>query len=77
MLWSWILAAFGVTTMFFAGRMKWWAWPIGIFTEGMWIYYSIISEQYGFIVASLAYIVVYLKNTKTWYRKGKTNASGE
>ena len=54
MLWSWILAAFGVTTMFFAGRMKWWAWPIGIFTEGMWIYYSIISEQYGFIVASLA-----------------------
>lgn len=64
--WSWILAALGVTTMFFVGRNKWWAWSIGIFTELLWIIYSIITEQYGFIVASLAYIIVYFRNTISW-----------
>ena len=68
MAWSWVLAALGVTTVIIAGRKKWWAWPIGILTEALWVYYSIISEQYGFIVASFAYIIVYFRNTKIWYK---------
>lgn len=71
--WSWILAAFGICTMFFAGKNKWWAWIIGIATETMWVYYSIISNQYGFIIASLAYIAVYFKNTVSW-RKNVGNS---
>lgn len=69
MYWSWLLAALGIATMFFAGRKKWWAWPIGILTETLWVVYSIITEQYGFIVASMAYIVIYLKNTNSWYKE--------
>ena len=68
MWWSWLLAAMGITTVFFAGRKKWWAWSVGIVTECLWVYYSIITNQYGFIVASFAYIVVYFGNTKNWYR---------
>lgn len=63
---SWVLAAFGIATMFFAGQRKWWAWCIGIITETLWIGYSIVTEQYGFIVAALAYMVVYFKNTISW-----------
>ena len=66
---SWVLAAFGVATMFFAGKRKWWAWTIGILTETMWIGYSILTEQYGFIVAALAYMIVYFKNTISWKRE--------
>jgi len=66
---SWILAALGVATVFFAGRRKWWAWPIGILAEILWVYYSIISEQYGFIVAAVAYFIVYYRNTRKWYKE--------
>lgn len=68
---SWVLAAFGIATMFFAGQRKWWAWTIGIFTETLWIFYSIVTDQYGFIVASFAYIAVYFKNTLRWKRKAQ------
>jgi hypothetical protein len=27
-----------------------------------------LSEQYGFIVASFAYIIVYFRNTNIWYK---------
>lgn len=63
---SWVLAAFGIATMFFAGQRKWWAWAIGILTETLWIGYSIVTEQYGFIVAALAYMIVYFRNTMKW-----------
>jgi hypothetical protein len=66
---SWVLAAFGITTIFFAGRNKWWAWTIGIFTETLWVWYSIVTDQYGFIVASFAYIAVYFKNTIRWKKQ--------
>jgi hypothetical protein len=66
---SWVLAAFGITTIFFAGKNKWWAWTIGIFTETLWVWYSIVTDQYGFIVASFAYIAVYFKNTIRWKRE--------
>lgn len=72
MWWSWALAALGIATMFFAGRHKWWAWPIGITTEILWIVYSVITDQYGFIVASIAYIVIYIKNTHSWKNKPDT-----
>ena len=68
---SWVLAAFGIATVFFAGRNKWWSWTIGIFTETLWVAYSIVTEQYGFIVASFAYIAVYFKNTIRWKRKAQ------
>jgi nicotinamide riboside transporter PnuC len=55
--------------MFFAGRHKWWAWPIGIVAETLWIVYSVTTHQYGFIVASVAYILIYVKNTHAWKRK--------
>jgi len=69
MAWSWVLATLGVATVFFAGRRKWWAWPIGILAEILWVYYSIISEQYGFIVAAVAYFIVYYRNTRKWYKE--------
>ena len=65
---SWVLAAFGVATMFFAGQRKWWAWCIGLLTEALWIWYSIVTQQYGFIVAALAYMMVYFRNTILWKR---------
>lgn len=74
---SWVLALFGVATVFFAGRNKWWAWGIGIVTEILWIWYSVVTEQHGFIFASLAYIAVYIKNTKRWRASLKIEEVGD
>jgi len=69
---SWVLAVFGIATIFFAGRNKWWAWTIGIFTETLWVGYSVVTEQYGFIFASFAYIAVYFRNTKAWRKNNNS-----
>ncbi len=73
--WSWLLAAMGITTIFFAGKKKWWAWTIGIVTETLWVYYSIVTKQYGFIVASFVYIAIYFKNTRSWRKDDRVEAS--
>lgn len=64
--WSWILATIGVTGIFFVGRKTIWGWLVLLFNECLWIVYAITTEQYGFIVAALAYAVVYLRSYIHW-----------
>jgi len=65
-MWSWVLAAVGTTGIFFLGRKSIWAWLILIFNEILWTTYSLITHQYGFIVASVGYVIVYLRNYREW-----------
>lgn len=64
--WSWILATIGVTGIFFVGRKAIWGWLLLLFNECLWIIYAITTEQYGFIVAALAYAVVYVRSYIHW-----------
>jgi len=65
-MWSWVLAAVGTTGIFFLGKKSIWSWLILIFNEILWTTYSLITHQYGFIVASVAYVIVYLRNYREW-----------
>ena len=49
--WSWILAAIGVTGIFFVGRKAIWGWLLLLFNECLWIVYAVTTKQYGFIFA--------------------------
>jgi len=64
--WSYILAAIGVTGIFFVGRKHRWAWLWLIFNECLWVVYAVITDQYGFILAAVAYTVVYIKSFLHW-----------
>jgi len=64
--WSWILAAIGVTGIFFVGRKVMWAWLLLLLNECLWIMYAVTTKQYGFIFAAVAYGVVYIKSFIHW-----------
>ena len=54
MWWSWVLAAIGVTGIFFVGRKAIWGWLLLLFNECLWIVYALTTKQYGFIFAAVA-----------------------
>jgi hypothetical protein len=76
MFWSWILTVVGLTGFVLAGRKVWWAWYINIACQGLWFTYALVTHQYGFIVASVAYTVVFTQNAVKWTRERKGEAHG-
>jgi hypothetical protein len=66
--WSYVLATIGVTGIFFVGRKTIWGWLILCLNECLWIIYALITKQYGFIIAAIAYGVVYVKSFIGWRR---------
>jgi hypothetical protein len=68
MMWSWILAAIGVTGIFLVGRKTIWGWLILCVNECLWIAYALATDQYGFIAMAVAYAAVYIKSYIHWKR---------
>ena len=64
--WSWILAALGVTGIYFVGKKTIWGWLILCINECLWIIYAIVTQQYGFIFAAIAYATVYIRSYLHW-----------
>jgi nicotinamide riboside transporter PnuC len=69
MWWSYILAAIGVTGIFFVGRKTIWGWLLLLFNEFLWIIYAVTTEQYGFIFAAIAYAAVYIRSYIHWSKE--------
>jgi len=68
-MWSWVLAAIGVTGIFFVGRKTVWGWLVLLINECLWTVYAIQTKQYGFILMSTAYSAVYIKSFIHWRRE--------
>lgn len=64
--WSWILTVVGLTGFILAGRKVWWCWYINIGCQFLWFTYAIVTEQLGFVVASIFYFIVFTKNAIRW-----------
>lgn len=67
--WSWALTAVGLTCFWLAGRKVWWAWYVGLTGQGLWLLYSLVSGQIGFLVGVAAYSFVYAKNARAWTKE--------
>lgn len=70
-VWSYILTIVGLTGFYFVGKKKWWAWWINIGCQVLWFTYAIVTHQYGFIAASVAYTIVFTDNLLKWRRQNK------
>jgi uncharacterized membrane protein len=68
-VWSWVLTAFGLVTFWLAGRKTWWAWYVGIAGQVVWTTYAIVTGQWGFILGSVAYTFIYVKNAVRWTKE--------
>lgn len=70
-MWSYILAAIGVTGIFFVGRKTIWGWLILLINECIWVAYALATKQYGFILMATAYSAVYIKSYLLWRKEDK------
>lgn len=68
-LWSWLLAVVGVSGIYFVGRKTIWGWIVLFINECLWIGYALVTKQYGFIFAALAYMAVYVRSYRSWRRE--------
>jgi hypothetical protein len=66
--WSWVLAAVGVTGIYFVGRKTIWGWLVLLINECIWIAYALATDQYGFIFMATAYSIVYIRSYLLWRR---------
>lgn len=76
-LWSWALAAVGITGLWLAGRNNKLGWAIGLFAQTLWLAYGITTRQWGFIATAFAYGFVYGRNWLRWRRQEQTEENPE
>ena len=67
-IWSWVLAAIGVSGIFFVGQKTIWGWLILLANEILWTVYALVTQQYGFIFSAIAYATVYIRSYLNWKR---------
>lgn len=67
--WSWALTIVGLTCFWLAGRKVWWAWYVGLAGQFLWLGYSLITQQWGFLMGVIAYSVVYARNAYRWTKE--------
>ncbi|WP_431916717.1 hypothetical protein [Micromonospora wenchangensis] len=76
-VWSWLLMAVGVTGLYLAGRRSWTGWAVGLAGQTLWLAYSLITEQWGFLVSCFVYGAIYLRNLHAWLRPTPTTPTDE
>lgn len=64
-LWSWGLAAVGVTGVYLTTKKLYAGYVVGVLVQALWLAYSFSTKQYGFIFSALAFGWV---NALGWYR---------
>jgi hypothetical protein len=67
-MWSWVLAAIGVSGIFFVGQKTIWGWLVLLANEVLWTVYAVVTQQYGFIFSAIAYATVYIRSYLHWKR---------
>ena len=67
-LWSWGLAALGVTCLYLISKKstRTVGWTGALLIQGIWIIYAIVTRQWGFIASAVAYGLMYGKNLLAW-----------
>ena len=70
-LWSWILSIIGVVGIYLTGKKKWHGFAVGLVAEIAWVWYSVITKQWGFIFGSAVYVAVYVFNIKEWWEESR------
>ena len=71
MIWSYILSGLGIISLILTGRKLAVGWLVGLFNSGLWIIYALTSQNYGFIISSIVFITVQIRNYRAWTKPTK------
>lgn len=62
---DWVVAALTIFYLQLLTWKKWYAWPLGMFTQVIWIYLTLSTELYGLTALS---VVMMLQFGYGWYK---------
>lgn len=65
-LYSYILTIIGLLGFFLAGKKVWWCWYVNLLNQGLWLGYSIWTEQWGFLFGAFLYTAIFMRNAVEW-----------
>jgi len=71
------LAPFGLLGMYVVGRKKTWGWMLSMSTQALWATYAIGTGQYGFLIGTCSYFVIYLRNWLKWRKDAAPGADSQ
>lgn len=60
-IWSWLLAAIGLAGLLLAADRPVIGFGLAVLAQPLWTTYAIVTQQWGFIIAALVYVVVYTR----------------
>jgi hypothetical protein len=78
--WNYLLAgldAVGLIALLAVGRKKASGWLWAMLTQAVWIVYSTVTFQWGFLAVAVIKLAVYTWNWASWLRDDKTPPADE
>lgn len=66
---SWIFGSASVIGFLLIGQRVWWAWYINVFVQVCWVVFWVWRGEYGPIITSVIYILVFVQNALRWSRE--------
>jgi hypothetical protein len=63
--WPWVLSAVSLTGFWLAGKKNRLGWLVGLAGEILWLTWSLLYHEYGFVASVVPFAFIYALN---WYR---------
>jgi len=62
----WVLSGLACVTLWLMGNKNVWGPRIGLASQLLWAYYTIITKQWGLVPGMLLYAVIHARNLWRW-----------
>ncbi len=72
LIWSYILGALGVGCTLIASHRPRIGWAVALVTQVPWMVYEIQTEQWGFLLSTIFYVVAYWRLHQQAHRAAPT-----
>lgn len=68
---SWVIAALSFISLYLLTRKSKWGQAIGAVKEATFLLYALATHQYGFVVSTTSFTVMFLRGFIIWHRQEK------
>jgi hypothetical protein len=64
--WSWLLTMPQLFAYWQVGNRRRWGWLVAFCGDVLWVIYSLVSRQYGFLVSAVLFGGLAARNWRAW-----------
>jgi hypothetical protein len=64
--WSWLLTLPQLYAQWNVGNRHRWAWLLAFTIDVLWVIYSLLTRQYGFLISATLFGALALRNWSKW-----------